>query len=494
MLNIAADSMSLSGPHNRFRKALWLAAAALGLFVLTLAAGNFFLPRERAVSLRMLGHDFLAFYTAACFVHEGRPAQMYDLDAVRRFQRQTAAAADLEMGDGFGPFWNPPFYALALAPLGKLPYRQALYVWWAASLAALALATVFLCRMFPPGAGWRTWGLVPLLLALSLPAQQAFTHGQNTFFSLLILSAAVALWRSAVAGRLRTPRSRAAAVAAGMVAALLAYKPQVGAVVCIVMIICLGWRALAGMVIVGAGLLAATELAAPGLIGVWLARMPDNLAAMQEQRAYYWERHVTLKAFWRLLIQGHAAGADLPLVRTPWGLCTLGFASALFATAVRVVRQQRAVWPALAAGGRAPPRRAQGAHDRLISAAVVCGPLLAPFYFDYDLLLTAVAAVLFAAEHTCPAAAPQPPAARQRLLASTWVVFYAWQLAGPGLVARLGMNITTLLLGALAAMHIGAAGRPFGPAFVTETKNEIELLAMDRRGAADRGPGGAVLP
>jgi hypothetical protein len=39
-----------------------------------------------------------------------------------------------------------------------------------------------------------------------------------------------------------------------------------------------------------------------------------------------------------------------------------------------------------------------GALDRFIAAALVCSPLLMPFYFDYDLLLLAVPAALVAAD------------------------------------------------------------------------------------------------
>jgi len=484
--------MPHSSSYLRFRKMLWLSGGGLLLFMLTLCAGNLFLPRHRALTLPMLGHDFLAFYTAGRFVHEDRPAQMYDLDAVRQLQKRVIEEAGLETGGGFGPFWNPPFYALALAPLGRLPFAQALRLWWAAGLVALLLASVLLCRMFPAGAGWRTRGLVPLLLVLSMPAQQAFTHGQNTFFSLLILVVAVVLWRTAAAGRMRTFASRMAAVGAGMAAGLLAYKPQVGAVVWVAMILCLGWRALLGLAITGALLLGATELFTPGMTAVWLKRLPENLAFMQQQRPYYWERHVTLKAFWRLLIQQHQTGADLPLVRLLWGLSVLGIASALLSTAVRAVRQQRAVW---AAEVCVPPGRSSAAwveHDRLISAAVVASPLLVPFYFDYDLLLAAVAPVLLAVERTCTPADQQPPR-HQRWLPRMWVVFYAWLLVGPGLVAHLGVNVTTGLLGCLAVMHITAAGRPFGPDMHREKTHETEPVAMDRRGAPDnRGSDRAV--
>src|SRR5437764_277736 len=42
---------------------------------------------------------------------------------------------------------------------------------------------------------WKTWALVPLLMAVSMPFIQAIGHGQNTCLSLLIVAATVKLWR-----------------------------------------------------------------------------------------------------------------------------------------------------------------------------------------------------------------------------------------------------------------------------------------------------------
>jgi len=54
------------------RKRLWQAAGLLVLLVATLVVGNLFVDDQRAVTSRLLGHDFLAFYTAGSFVRTGQ--------------------------------------------------------------------------------------------------------------------------------------------------------------------------------------------------------------------------------------------------------------------------------------------------------------------------------------------------------------------------------------------------------------------------------------
>ena len=91
---------------------LWISGGAIAVFLLTIVVGNHFVAPDRSVTREMLGHDFLAFYTAGSFVREGRAHDLYNLDAVRDFEQATAHAAGLEVTKSFGPWWNPPFYAL----------------------------------------------------------------------------------------------------------------------------------------------------------------------------------------------------------------------------------------------------------------------------------------------------------------------------------------------------------------------------------------------
>src|SRR5689334_10473649 len=111
------------------RRRLWLAGGALGLFLLTMVVGNAFVPRDKAVTRSMLGLDFMAFYTAGAFVREGRYRDMYNLDAVKAYEATLSRSAGLEVGSSFGPWWNPPFYALVFEPLAALPYSKALDLW-----------------------------------------------------------------------------------------------------------------------------------------------------------------------------------------------------------------------------------------------------------------------------------------------------------------------------------------------------------------------------
>ena len=86
------------------------------------------------------------------------------------------------------------------------------------------------------------------------------------------------------------------------------YKPQLGAVLAIVMTIDLGWRVALSTACTGALLVIVTGLTLPGAFDDYLRHLPVNLHVMQVESAYLWERHVTFKGFWRLLFQGRGAG------------------------------------------------------------------------------------------------------------------------------------------------------------------------------------------
>jgi hypothetical protein len=352
------------------RKRLWKAGGLIAAFFLTAIVCNFFISPDKAVSRQMLGHDFLAFYAGGTFARTGHFEKLYDLDATRKMEESTGKAAKLEMGKGFGPFWNPPFAAWIFAPLTYLPYEQALTLWWIISFCLLAGAIGIMASMLPPGADWKTWGLIPLLLLTAMPCFQALNHAQNTCLSLLLLSCTVWLWR----GR--------HTFLAGVVCGLLAYKPQLGAVVGVMLVVHAGMPAIGGLAAAGMALLLATILTMPDAIGDYIHKLPAILHHMQVEQPYIWERHVTLKAFWRLLLQGKAAGEMAPLTAALSLICqsivAAGLAAAAFAT------------------GRRP--WTQSGADRLIAATIASMPLLMPFYFDYDLTLLAIAAVLCAAD------------------------------------------------------------------------------------------------
>ena len=457
------------------RRWFWRAGLALALFITTAVAGNFFLSAERAVSLRAAGYDFLAFYTGGTFVRTGQADKLYDLDAVRAFQQGVARQHELELRpQAVGPFWNPPPYAWVFAPLSALEYRTAFYVWTTINLACLTAAMVILCHIVAraprpcirggqplfhsaagvascmgepplPRADWRTWALVPLLTLTSTPLIMSIGHGQNTCISLLILASAVALWRS---GRF---------FAAGAVAGLLFYKPQLAVVVAAVMVVCCGWRALAGLAMTGAALLLVTIATLPGALSAFVAKMPGNLAFMQVQRPYPWDRHVTLKSFCRLLVQGYAPGEMSTPAMTLYVATALLLAAGVVACVVKL--RQRGSDDELS-------------RDRIISVTILSMPLLMPFYFDYDLLLLAVPAVLAARERVI-----------DRRLIVAWVALYAWLMVNPHVAALTRVNGTVMLLAALAMMTMARAMRSAAAAAAAHDAVETAEPTPVRRAA-----------
>ena len=442
-------------PLRDVRGRLWQGGLALLLFLVTAMVGNFFLPAERAVSLRTAGYDFLAFYTGGTFVRTGQSEKLYDLEAVRAFQHGMARETGIELRSGaVGPFWNPPIVAWVFAPLSALPYRAAFLVWTIINVGCLVGAITLLSRFvassplpcfrggqplleqpqraagaascmggaaMPREHGalrnWRTWGLVPLLTIVSMALITSIGHGQNACLSLLILSATVALWRG---GRF---------FFAGAIAGLLFYKPQLGAVVAAVMIVCCGWRALAGLAMTGAMLLVATLATLPGTLTAYIQQMPGNLAFMQVQQPYARERHVTLKAFWRLLVQGHATGEMSSLAMMLY-ITTALLLAACVAACIWKLRQSH---------------DELAARDRIISLTILSMPLLMPFYFDYDLLLLAVPAVLTARQALTRGGL-------DRNVTITWITLYAWLMVNPHVAAITRVNGTVILLVVVAAM------------------------------------------
>ncbi|MGH7214170.1 MAG: glycosyltransferase family 87 protein [Tepidisphaeraceae bacterium] len=407
----------------------------MALFVFTCAIGNaVLLARE---SSPRLGLDFIAFYTAGTFVREGRANEFYDLKAVVAYQESLAKELGTDLGGGFGPWWNPPHYALVFVPFSLLPFQSAVHAWVAVNLVAVGMAIWLMARMLPREAGWRTWGLVPLLVLASTPFILLVSHGQNTGTSLLIVALVVTAWRAE------------RGFMAGLVLGLLFYKPQLATVLAVVLVLDRGWRAAAGVATTGFLLLLLTQLMLPGSIGDFLRRLPENLHAMQVGREYMWERHVTIKAFWRLLLQGRGPGEMAALTTGLTLACTAFVGCGLLAAIYR---------------RRHPQPNNTMQRDRLIGATVVCMPLVMPFYFDYDLLLLSIPAVLWAAEVVESSSGATHDTTRtlerrEHWMLAAFVVLFVWLMVANHVTAQMRFNLTVPLVAVIASVSIARAVR-----------------------------------
>lgn len=434
-MGFAATWSNLAIVRASCAKRLWLGSAGVAVFIATVWTAHALAPQPRP-SESGFGLDFIAFYTAGSFVEQGRLTDLYHLDAVHQFQKELAAANHFDLGRAYGPWWNPPFYALVFEPLAKLPYRAASGVWIAINLICFAIACILLCRLLPAKTRWRTWALIPVLTILSAPFILAVSHAQNTCTSLLLLTTTVMLWR------------RRRAMAAGLVGGLMFYKPQLAAIVALVLVIDLGGRALAGYAITGAALLMINLVALPGTLTDYLHRLPENVHAFQTGTLYPWEQHVTLKAFWRLLLQGHSVGDAVPAVTLLWIVTAAMIAVMLIAAAVRT---------RIALRTSQDDPKSSHRRDRLIIATIVAMPLLMPFYFDYDLLLLTVPAVLFAAG--CIQQKHGSRSSADRWIVVNWIALYLWQMINDEFAGKFHLNVSVLLLTTLASMLIRHMGR-----------------------------------
>jgi len=192
--------------------------------------------------------DFLLFWAAARVAVAHGPSAMYS---------KAAFDAAVQPVWGTGPPWpylNPPVLAWLLVPLTVLPFGVAFGIWMAASAAAL---------------GWAAWlsghGVRFVLSALGfLPTFVALGSGQ---VAPLILLALILASRFDARNR---------AVAAGVLLAVLAAKPQLGLLLPVVLLAAGMWRSAATAAVIAAILGAATVLAL-GVDGTrtWLSAVRD---------------------------------------------------------------------------------------------------------------------------------------------------------------------------------------------------------------------------
>jgi hypothetical protein len=271
-----AFSLESLAPAVRERRVLaWMAGAAIWLgWLLSLARGGW---TQDATGHR-LGADHVEYYVVGKLVREGQAGKVYDLDTMKDRQAEVG-----------GPDWPgvlvfryPPFYALVFAPTSGLPYELSWGIWTVLGLAAL-LATGWL--LDEAGWTWLGWSLC------FYPVFAAVSFGQNSLLSLGILAGTLFLLR------------RQQILAAGLVAGLLLYKPQllVGVGLLWLLEVRQRWPALLGLAITGLVLGALGWLLIPDACQQFLATLGQNVTA-QDRKAL--PNNQSTQGFWMLLLPG----------------------------------------------------------------------------------------------------------------------------------------------------------------------------------------------
>ena len=410
-----------------WHRSYWLGGSALAILLIVAMAMNPWLPAQKRIDHRSMGLDFVAFYTAGTFAREGRAGELYNLPVVKSFQQQLAGQNNLDLKNT-APWWNPPVFAWVLAPLSLMSFSSAYWTWLGINTACLAGAIYLLIKLLPVAIPWQYRALIPLLTCVSMPTIQTLGHAQNSTISLLLVVGALTLARK------NWP------VIAGALIGLLSYKPQIAGAIAIVFALSVNWRVLLGFAGVGAILLAINVLTLPGTLEQFVSHLGGNLHAIQFGQTYIWERQVTFGGFWRLLLQGRE-----PAERSTAVLLLTLFSQGLLASTLFYAWLR--------------PRQSADsqASESFMIVALTAMPLLLPYFLDYDLLLLAVPAVLYA--RRCLTTPP-------RLGIAMWTALYVCLLVNPGLGRLTHLNLAVPLL----CMTGGAMIVEFA-----QKKNAIEL-------------------
>jgi alpha-1,2-mannosyltransferase len=286
---------------------------------------------------RPIGSDFSDVWSAGRLALEGAPASAYDPAAQYAAQQLAFHRTDI-------PYYGwayPPFFLMVASALALLPYAAALAVWQGATIP-LYLAAL---RAISPQRG-------TLLLGLAFPAVfLGVTHGQNGFLTVALFGGGLVLLD-------RRP------VLAGILFGLLAYKPQFGLFLPLVLAVTGRWRTFGAAAATVIGLVALTT----GLFGIetwraFLNSVPGTFDVFLQQGQTGFQKIQSAFA----AVRGW--GGSVPLAYAVQSVVTVAVGVAL----VGLWRSQ--------------------ADFRLKAASLLTASLLGtPYCMDYDLLLLAPAA------------------------------------------------------------------------------------------------------
>jgi len=280
---------------------------------------------------RPLGTDFSNVHTAGQMIWDGRSAEAYD--PIEQEKVQQAFFNDPEV-----PFyaWHyPPFFLLLAGLLALLPYTLAWLTWMAATLPLYAAA---IRKLLPTNSA--------MIVAIGFPAVTInFLHGQNGFLTAALIT-----------GALLTLRSKP--LVAGVLIALLAYKPQFGVLIPLALLAGGYYRTFASAVVTLLAMCAIATLAFG--VEIWSAFYESRHFSrlhILEAGSTGWERIQSLFSAIRMW------GGSVSQAYTGQGILSLGLIVSIIA-----------MW------------RSQIDFD-LKAASLIAGSLLiTPYMLDYDMV------------------------------------------------------------------------------------------------------------
>ncbi len=236
----------------RLLRTVLVALAPAAVLVVFASAALWWWPTIQAVLGRRQptdGVDFVVFYSAANLVAAGRAYELYHLGALTPIQH----AAQPGIPPGVLPlaYFNPPFFALLLAPLSYLSFGHAFQVWSGSKLLLLAVDCWMIWRIAAPVARPYRVAAVAGFLTLQ-PVAFTIQLGQ---FSLILVTSWLGAYLLFRAGRDK---------AAGLALAPLLIKPEL----LFPVVLLLAWKRRTAALAALAGMTAAAVVVSLAMIGL----------------------------------------------------------------------------------------------------------------------------------------------------------------------------------------------------------------------------------
>ena len=391
MLDLARSGAWLTRERVRLIALAVLAASAIGFLYLVVTAHGVIDTLGRP-----LGTDFSNVYAAGTYVLGGEPQAPFD--PALQLVRERAIFGDAT------PFYGwhyPPFFLFVAAALALMPYGLALAVWQAVTFAFYLLAIRAILAHSLPSPTKDEVKAEWLLLAVAFPAVFVnLGHGHNGFLT-------AALFGAALVSLDRRP------IVAGILFGLLAYKPQFGVLIPLVLVVTGRWRCFAAATATVALSALATTLAfGPQVWDAFLASTRFTRIVVLEQGDTGWHKIQSVFSWVRMW------GGSVPLAYAVQGAVTLAAGAAL-------VRLWRSTAP-----------------FALKAAALCIAAILAtPYSLDYDMMLLAPAIAFVVADGCARGFGPWEKTA----LAVLWLA---------PLVARSIAQVTYVPLGVWAMLAV----------------------------------------
>lgn len=401
----------MAGFIDILRSGRWLTRERIRLVVFALLAAMmlgavFLIATSNGLNDRFgrpLGTDFSNVYAAGSYVLDGEPTAPFD--PPRQYAREQAIFGQATQFYG----WHyPPFFLGLAALLATMPYWLALIVWQGVTLVLYVLAIrAILPAQLKTEHFW-------LLLTLAFPAVFVnLGQAHNGFLTAALLGSALTLLD-------RRP------IVSGILIGCLAYKPQFGLLIPLVLIASGRWRAFAS----------ATATVVMMMIAVTLAFGVD-----------VWSAFLATGHFTRtVVLEDGGTGwykiqSVFSWVRMWGGGIALAYATQ---TAITIVIAAALCWL----------WRSRASYA-LKAAGLLIGTLLAtPYSLDYDLMLLAPAIAYLVTDGVARCFAPW----EKTILATLWIVPLVARSVPQATLIPLAVPIMLLSLAILLRRAMGESG------------------------------------